>query len=228
MKRVWLIDFLRGLAVLMMIVFHSLFYLDYFGFAKIDLYSGIIGRFQMLIPLLFIFLSGVSSKIQLKSGGKKAVLLRGLKILGMGMLITIATLILFPDNFVFFGILHLIGLCVILSVFFSEYFALIFGTIILFISNMVNNSIVTNKYLSIFGFKYLGLNTFDYYPLIPWLGIFLLGFYSSKFILKLKPSKLNSKAISVVNWFGRHSLIIYFSHIIILFSFFWMIKQFFQ
>ncbi|MDD5499754.1 MAG: heparan-alpha-glucosaminide N-acetyltransferase [Candidatus Nanoarchaeia archaeon] len=217
MKRVWLIDFLRGTAVIMMIVFHFLFYADYFGFAKFSLYSGLIGRFQMLIPLIFIFVSGVSSRIQAKRRGKKEVIKRGFKVLGFGMTITLATLVLFPESFVFFGILHLIGACIILSALFNEYSALVFGAIILFISNMVNNSVADIKCLSILGFNYPLLNTFDYYPLIPWMGVFLAGMFGSKFFLKLKGSRVDNGLIRAFCWAGKNSLKIYFAHIIVLY-----------
>jgi uncharacterized membrane protein len=228
MARFWGIDFFRGIAVIMMVIFHCLFYIDYFGFADLKLYSGFIGKFQMIIPLIFLTVSGISSNIQSRMHGKKAVLLRGLKVLGLGLIITAVTWLLFPDNFVFFGILHCLGFCIILSYFFSRLCALIFGIIILFIGNMVNNYAVNFKYLSILGFKYPALSTFDYYPLIPWLGIFLIGYFiGSIFCGSKKAKNVNNKAISIVCFIGKNSLKIYFIHIIALYAFFWILKNFF-
>jgi uncharacterized membrane protein len=228
MARFWEIDFFRGIAVIMMVIFHCLFYIDYFGFANLSLYSGFIGRFQMIIPLIFLAVSGISSNISIKFLGKKAVLLRGLKIFAYGMIISLATWMLFPKEFVFFGILHCIGACIIISCLVNEKMALIIGMTILFISNAVNNYAVNYKYLSILGFKYEGLSTFDYYPLVPWIGIFLIGFYiGGRFYMNKRAKRANNKAVDIVCLIGRHSLLIYFIHIIALFSFFWLLKNFF-
>ncbi|MDD4353577.1 MAG: heparan-alpha-glucosaminide N-acetyltransferase [Candidatus Nanoarchaeia archaeon] len=227
MARFWEIDFFRGIAVIMMIIFHSLFYINYFDFAKLELYSGFIGRFQMIIPLIFLTVSGISSKLQARFVNKKAVFLRGLKVLGLGLIITLITWLIFPKDFVFFGILHCIGTCILLSYFIkNEKIALILGLIVLFISSSVNSYNTNYKYVSIVGLRYAQLNTFDYYPLIPWLGVFLIGYYlGSKFIINKKSKINNNKLINAVCFFGKNSLKIYFIHIIFLFSFFWILKN---
>ncbi|MFA5332995.1 MAG: heparan-alpha-glucosaminide N-acetyltransferase [Candidatus Nanoarchaeia archaeon] len=227
MARFWELDFFRGAAVIMMIIFHFLFYLDYFGFMKLSLYSGFIGKFQMTIPLIFLTVSGISSSIQARVFGKKSVLIRGFNIFGLALLITIATFLLFPHDFVFFGILHCIGACIILSYFISnKKLALIFGIAILFISEFINNYAVNFKYLSILGFNYANLSTFDYYPLIPWLGVFLIGTYlGSEFYKNRKAKKMKNGIINSVCFMGKHSLKIYFIHIIVLFSAFWALRN---
>lgn len=228
MARFWEIDFFRGMAVIMMIIFHSLFYIDYFKFMDLNLYSGIIGKFQMIIPIIFLTISGISSSMQARFVNKKAILIKGLKVLELALLITIVTLILFPKDFVFFGILHCIGVCVILSYFINnKNFALIFGLLILISSNFVKNIIVDFKYFSILGFKYANLNTFDYYPLIPWFGIFLIGNYiGNKVYRNKKATNIDNKIINSVCFIGRHSLKLYFIHIILLFGFFYFLRIF--
>ncbi len=91
MKRLWLLDFLRGIAVLMMIIFHTLLYIDYFEITSIELYSGFIGRFQMMIPVLFLGVSGASAYFQLKVKGWKALLIKGLKISFWALVVTLVT-----------------------------------------------------------------------------------------------------------------------------------------
>lgn len=180
----------------------------------------------MIIPLIFLTVSGISSSIQARVFGKKAVLIRGFKLFGLAVLITVSTLLLFPHDFVFFGILHCIGACILVSYFINnEKLALVLGLAILFISNFINNFAVNFKYFSILGFKYANLNTFDYYPLIPWLGIFLIGTYlGSEFYKNKKAEKMKNGIINSVCFMGKHSLKIYFIHIILLFGFFWILK----
>jgi uncharacterized membrane protein len=226
MVRYWEIDFFRGIAVIMMIIFHLLFYINYFEFIQLNLYSGFIGKFQMIIPLIFLTVSGISSSIQ-KIKNKRRILFRGLKLMSLALLITLITFLLFPNDFVFFGIIHLIASCIIIFYFIkNDSFALILGLIILISSYIVNHYVVNFKYLSILGFKYVNLNTFDYYPLIPWFGIFLIGTYiGSKFYLNKKAKKIGNKLINYVCFIGKHSLKIYFIHIILLFGSFWILQK---
>jgi uncharacterized membrane protein len=225
MKRLWLLDFLRGLAVLMMIVFHSLMYIDYFGLARIGLYSGFIGRFQMIIPMLFLGVSGASAYIQLKGKGKRAVMIKGLKLSFWALLVTLGTWMLFPKDYVFFGILHLISFC--------TFFAIIvtnswvgggLGLAILSIQNIIMSFAVNNKYLSILGFNYSLLSTWDYYPIIPWAGVFFLGFFLGRFLIKWKAKELGNRFAKIICLMGRHALKIYLIHIPALFGFFWALS----
>jgi len=229
MARFWEIDFFRAAAIVMMIIFHALFYIDYFGFMELKLYSGVIGRFQMLIPLIFLAVSGISSSIYSKNLGNKALLIRGLKLLAIALLITLVTWILFPKDFVFFGIIHLIASSIIIASFIkSKNLALILGIALLLISSGVNNFEVTYKYFSILGLKYNNLSTFDYYPLIPWLGVFLIGYYIGlRFYWDRTPKIMKNKWVNAFSLIGRHSLKIYFIHIIALFVFFWLLVKIF-
>lgn len=61
--RFWEIDCLRGIAVLLMLLYHFLYDLEFFGLADIQLRSGLIlyaGRFS---ALLFILISGIALSI---------------------------------------------------------------------------------------------------------------------------------------------------------------------
>ena len=59
-RRFWEIDFLRGIAVVMMIVFHSLYDLNFFHVYKMGLYSGFSLLFVYSIGCIFILLVGIS------------------------------------------------------------------------------------------------------------------------------------------------------------------------
>jgi uncharacterized membrane protein len=58
-----------------------------------------------------------------------------------------------------------------------------------------------------------GFSSFDYFPLIPWLGIFLLGAALGKSVYAPRRSLLPwSLPQTFFNAAGRHSLIIYIAH----------------
>lgn len=241
-KRFWEIDFLRGIAVILMIVYHFLFDVSYFGDYSIDVNSGIFWIIGRGCAVMFLTLVGVSltvsySRTILKYKEKKTVykkyILRGLKIFLLGLIITIFTWIIFPKSFIMFGILHLIGVSIILSILCLRLTSIDENTDVNKRSNIVNLLlgfvvIIIGIYLSSFSFDFdwlfwLGfapyhLNTFDYFPIFPWFGFVLIGIflgnklysnYSRRFRFINNPNKYITNAL---NFMGRHSLIIYFIH----------------
>ena len=59
-KRFWEIDLLRGIAIIMMIIFHILYYLKYFNIFTIDLSPLYLRIFNYSIGSIFILLVGIS------------------------------------------------------------------------------------------------------------------------------------------------------------------------
>ncbi len=118
--RFWEIDCLRGFAVLLMLLYHFLYDLDFFELAEIQLRSGFIlyaGRFS---ALLFILISGAALSISHSKSLNKEFdgngtekfsryLKRGLKLYLMGLLLTGITWIFLPEEYIVFGILHFFG-----------------------------------------------------------------------------------------------------------------------
>lgn len=225
MPRFLELDFLRGIAIIMMVIFHSLFYIDYFGFYDIELYSGFIGRFQMIIPVLFISVSGISSRFNAHFNGKKKALKRGIEILLFALAITLATFAFFPKDFVFFGILHLIGLSMVLSLGLNDFFAAMLGGILLLSKSFADSIIIGSKWLSVFGFNYPALQTFDYYPIIPWMGLFFISYFFGRYFLNTNPRRHESRIFLFISKIGKHSLKIYFLHIIILYCLFFGLRM---
>jgi uncharacterized membrane protein len=139
-QRFWEIDSLRGIAIVMMIIFHSFFDLDLLGYYSIDFYSVFWLSFARMIEIIFISLVGVSmvisySRSKQKSFGK--YLKRGLKLFCWGLVITMATWLFFREKFVVFGILHFIGISVILAYPFVKFvkptFNAVLGAVIIFL-----------------------------------------------------------------------------------------------
>ena len=93
------IDIARGIAILMMILFHILFDLSFFGVADVGVHFGFWRSFGYLTAILFVFIAGISlslsyarsSKILSEKDLTVKYLLRGLRLLGLGIIITIVT-----------------------------------------------------------------------------------------------------------------------------------------
>jgi len=226
------IDMLRGLAIMLMIFGHILWDLNYFGLAPIN--NSVYSILSDTVPPLFFLLVGISlivskKKIENKSlKDEKAyyrrLVLRGLKIFSLGMIITIWTLIFMPERAVIFGVLHCIGLSIVLSVPFLKYrnYTLLFALLFIFAGTILTQHPVENP--TVFHLT-VGLHqtdvwryTIDYFPLIPWFGVSLLGIVIGDWLYcgdkrrfrmpdfsKYRPAK-------IFQWAGQHSLALYLLH----------------
>lgn len=223
------IDFLRGIAILMMFVFHFMWDLDYFGAAGTSLYSGFWGVFQKLTGGLFIFLAGLSLTLSYWHGGHKnypsKYLLRGLKIFGCGMIITIGSLIFARHEFVFFGILHFIGAAIILATPFIRFswLNLLLGIITLASGIWLQKFTFSFPWLVWLGLQH-PISTLDLYPILPWIGVFFIGIFFGNMVYpkgkrRIKVSLSIPQAIArPLQFLGRHSLLMYFAHLPVAFA----------
>jgi len=193
-KRLLEIDFLRGIAILMMVVFHFTWSLNHFGVIHLNLLSGGWNWFQNITGGLFIFLVGVSltlsySKVIKKSPHRYPLkyLARGIRVFGYGMIITLVSYIIFPDAYVFFGILHFIGASIILVTPFINFtwLNLFLGIFTLAFGAWASNIIVNVPWLVWFGFWY-PINTIDIYTIVPWIGLVFLGLFAGNMIYHRK------------------------------------------
>jgi len=228
-RRFWEIDFLRGIAVVMMIVFHSLYDLNFFHVYKMGLYSSFSLLFVYSIGCIFILLVGISltlsySKTRRVITKERDVwikfLIRGLKIFVLGVVVTIVTWLFLGRGFVVFGVLHCIGLSIILAypMLRYRYKNLVLGILFIFIGIFLKTMSFDFYFLLWLGFVPSSFYTVDYFPLLPWFGVVLLGIflgntlysgYKRRFILRdLSMFRL----VRAVCFFGSHSLVIYFLH----------------
>jgi uncharacterized membrane protein len=226
------IDMLRGAAILLMIFGHILWDLDYFGLVPMN--NGIYSTLQKTVPPLFFLLVGMSLIVSKKKAEhnpkideniyNKHLVERGLKIFCLGMCLTIGSLIFIPGKIVFFGVLHCIGLSIVLSSFFLKRrkYVPIFAVSFIFIGWLFTQIYIQNPTLLhlIIGQHSADLwsYTLDYFPLLPWFGLVLLGIVigdglyedgSRRFRM---PDIPKYKPIKLFQWCGQHSLGLYLLH----------------
>ncbi len=227
-KRLWEIDFLRGIAIVMMIAFHILYDFNYFGIYKLSLYSGFFLIFASLSASIFILLVGISLTLSY-SRAKKAMtkkqlqlkfLKRGLKIFGLGLLITLVSRIYLDEGFIVFGVLHCIGLSIILAYPFLHFrnLNLVIGVILVIAGVILKNLTFDFYWLAWLGFIPSQFYSVDYFPLLPWFGVILIGIFLGNSLypnLKRRFRLKDLYRLKVIRFFcflGQHSLIIYFIH----------------
>lgn len=230
-KRFWEIDVIRGLAILMMVTYHLIFDLAYFGIYSFNLSSGFLWIFARVTAFIFIFLVGVSltlsySRADLMGESQKKTnlfpkyLKRGVKLFLLGLLISLVTWIFIPQDFIVFGVLHFIGLAIILEYHFldKKYLNLVLGIIFIISGFILAQYTVNYPWLIWVGLKPAVFVTVDYFPLLPWLGVVSLGLFAGKmFYTDYKrrysiPDLSKNILTRMCTVLGRNSLLIYLIH----------------
>jgi uncharacterized membrane protein len=220
-KRIIEIDALRGVAILMMVIYHFIFDIRFLGFASFDLYSLPLVLFQRSTGSLFILLAGVSivlSESRNTEGYmhhvKRAVLLGA-----VALAISLATWIYPHDAFITFGIVHFLALSTFIAPFFFRFGKLNAVLGIAFIAmGLVAGGIETDSGLLFWlGLPNANYTALDYYPMLPWFGIILFGLSIGQTIFKngepvWKPMPATSPLSGFLSFLGKNSLTIYLIH----------------
>ncbi|MDD5416937.1 MAG: heparan-alpha-glucosaminide N-acetyltransferase [Candidatus Aenigmarchaeota archaeon] len=223
--RFWEVDFARGTAVILMVLFNWSFALKYLNILSITdswIFWEIFPRF---IASMFIFIVGVSLVLSYNYTANfhlsyKKNIKRGLKIFGLGLLITLVTWLFIPQDFIFFGILHLIGFSVIFATPFLKFKKInLYLSLITIIAGVLLSRFSFNfSWLSWLGFIPKVFSTLDYFPVLPWFGFVLLGIYFGNTLYKHNKRKFkiqdysNARFVKFVNFLGKNSLTIYLLH----------------
>ena len=162
-----------------------------------------------------------------------------IKILLFSLIITMMSMVVFPSHFVIFGILHLIGVSIILAYLFRrfEYLNLFIGIIFVIFGNILKNQTVNFDWLLIFGLHSTKFHSVDYFPIFPWFGIILIGMFLGKMLYSADKRKFelnselagSSKSLFAESlcFLGKNSLIIYPLHLIVIYSLFFSMKLLF-
>jgi uncharacterized membrane protein len=147
-------------------------------------------------------------------------LLRGLQLLGLGMIITVVTYFLVGSGFVIFGILHLLGLSTILAYPFlrSRWASLVAGLIVIGLSVPLRQLLSPDPWLLWLGVRQIGRFMLDFYPVVPWFGVALLGafvgftLYPEGTRRLALPNLSHLTPVRGLTYLGQHSLLIYLVH----------------
>lgn len=221
-KRFPEIDIVRGITVVLMLAFNYAFTLRY-----LDLYSAGGGwAFWWLFPRLiagtFIFLAGMSLTLSISKHGAgfRKFLLRGAKIFGCGLLVTLATWLYLGRGFVVFGILHFIGLATVLAYPFRKGTRtnLLLAGAFLAAGALLSGRSVNFPWLLLLGIPPEGFYTVDYFPFVPWFGVILAGIACGNLLYPQgsrsfrMPNLPESRLAKALSYLGRNSLVVYLAH----------------
>ena len=233
-RRLWEIDAARGVAIVMMVIYHLMYDLYYFGVTDAIFTDPFWFYFQRVTASTFIVLAGVSLALraqQIEAKGEpvtfRPFLRRGLIILGWGLVITLVTRVaLGAEMAIRFGILHFIGVSVILAYPFlrRRWLNLGLGLVLFVAGKIVQQFTVSGPWLIWLGLEPADHLYVDYFPLLPWFGVVLIGIWlgNSAYQNATRRFRLPDWQIPALTvplgWMGRHSLTIYLIHQPLLFA----------
>jgi len=204
-----------------MVGYHILFDLGEFSGVKrflgfsTDLGSAAWTAAQYFFAGLFVILSGISSTLSRNN------VRRGLKLLAVSLAVSAATFVFDPSSAVYFGILQCLAISMLIygaafekagPVGCGAWGLLVFGLGAV-LPVLKKGLAVRSDWLLPLGIPGSSFSSFDYFPLIPWLGIFLIGSALGKSVYASRRSLLPwLLPETFINTAGRHSLLIYIVH----------------
>lgn len=213
-NRIDIIDALRGVSILLMVVYHFGYDMVMYGrWPDWILFNPAINTLQSVFAGVFILLCGFSCRYSRNNPR------RGILLLTLAAIISVATYL--ADTPIYFGILHFLGVSVLIYSAAPKFFSRVppyIWIILLILSaavlNLINSSLsVDIPRLWILGIPDSGFYTADYFPIFPWIFVFLFGTWFGGFTKeKRMPEWFYKTKVPVISAVGRHTLLIYLLH----------------
>ena len=224
-QRLLWVDALRGLAIVLMIIFHFCYDMHYFGWVDWNIPNGPSwSPLRYLIISLSTFTVGLSLVLaDQRQTLQQTFIKRMVQLLSGAACVTVMSLFLFPRAWIYFGILHFIVVGSLISIVFVKTPKLALG---------VGRAVLVGFWLSVlnsnwpfkFFYHLLPRYTEDLVPLFPWLGVMLIGTGLGGLLPIDKydlPKNSITKPLANV---GRHGLTIYLIHQPLLFGGFILVQ----
>lgn len=228
--RIHTMDELRGFAIICMVFFHAFYTMGFMFDIKV---GGVLLNFfapaQVYFACGFIVISGISSCLS------RSNLKRGVKLLAIALGLTAATCLFLKGNEIYFGILHLLAVCMIAAYFvmpiiekiplvvgiavnavlFYMTYDVMYGILrIPFCGDVrLPNSLYASNLLSPLGFFNSDYFSADYFPILPYMFMFFIGVFVGRLAKQGQlPLFLYKSRVPFLSFVGRHTLIIYIVH----------------
>lgn len=221
------LDVLRGVALVAMAVYHFAWDLAYHRFVDWDVAGDPGWRGSaMAIAASFLFLSGVGLPLAARGGlDPRAFALRLARIAAGAAAVSLATYFLFPDAWVFFGILHMIAAGSLVGLAFLRLPVAV--TLAAAAVAAILPLVVSGGPFDAPALAFLGLSTTppvanDFVPVFPWIAPVLAGIAVGRLVaggrIRLSTRPPRDPVGSGLAVMGRWSLAIYLVHQPLLFG----------
>ena len=229
-KRLDTVDALRGFAMLWMTAFHFSFDLNQFGHIHQNFYHDAFWTGQRtVIVSLFLFCAGLGQAIAVAQGQSwQRFWRRWAHVAACALLVTLGSWWMYPQSFIYFGVLHGMALMLIVARLTAAWGAWLWpaGALAIaskFIAAYALDTWAGGQFSIYFNaptLNWLGWITHlpvteDYVPVFPWLGVMWWGVAAGGWLMRARPDLLRLtgapgfKPLAVL---GRWSLSYYMLH----------------
>ena len=218
-----LVDAARGVAIAAMILYHFSWDLGFLHLIALDVASDPVGQWAARgIAGSFLVLVGVGLVLGHARGIRWGSVLKRLAILALAALgITLVTAFMFPDGYIYFGILHAIAVSSVLALpFLRAPVGVVLGAaaVVLTLPLVYRSPVFNDRLLAWVGLAEDAPPTNDYEPLFPWFGMVLIGVAVARIVLRsplrdrLAAWRVRGRLGRLLVFAGRWSLVIYLVH----------------
>lgn len=229
-KRYEFLDSVRGFLLLEMIVYHFFWDLTNLFGVELAWFQSATGYWwQQSVCWLFIFLSGFCWQLGTRP------LRRGLLVLAGGVLVMAVTHVFVPQQAVIFGILFFLGSSMLLLRLAEPQArrltpgqGLLLSGLLFVVTRNINEGylgfeqwqllqlptwLYQNILTTYIGFTENDFYSSDYFSLLPWLPLFLAGYYACSWCRQRGAlPRFLTRGSDSLSWCGRRSLLIYLLH----------------
>ncbi|MEK7563377.1 MAG: heparan-alpha-glucosaminide N-acetyltransferase [Patescibacteria group bacterium] len=213
------IDLLRTAAILGMIVYHTVYDLSEFYGWDIDPMRTGWWIFARSTAILFLLVSGASNTIANSRSETiwRRTLMRAGQILTAALVVTAATYFIDASTYIRFGILHCIAVSVFVLPLFRKFrqWNVPLGCLMIVLGYAAAEMHINTSLLLPLGLMPPNFASLDYFPLLPWFGVVLIGsaFADFLYIHKEFPGmRLPPFASALCSRVSHWSLIVYLVH----------------
>jgi uncharacterized membrane protein len=222
--RFWEVDLLKGIAIILVMLFHLVFDLAFFAHFSINLESWLWWSIARAAASLFILLSGLSLSISFQKSPSSRffpkLLMRSFKLLAIGALISLATWLFVGEGTIVFGILHFLAVAPLCAYLFIRYPLASAGAafLIFLCTPWMQAATISVPYFVWLGLQPVDFYSLDHFPLAPWLGVYLLGLALGRVLYPqaqrriVLPNAPTVKYLKALSFLGQHTLVIYLGH----------------
>ncbi len=227
--RAHFLDELRGAAILLVVAHHAAWDMHHlFGAGDALLTHPLVVALQPVFAGVFVFVAGMVCNTS------RSNLRRGCVTLACALLVTLATRLALPQQTIRFGILHLLGSCMLLYGWGERWlrrcpsgagfaaaaalFALCWGVPRGYLGWQGLGLALPGQLYRfdlgfVLGLPEAGFASGDYYPLLPWGLLFLAGSFAGRTVFAMRsPGWFFRSRLPALAWVGRHTLWVYLLH----------------
>lgn len=246
-RRYEALDSIRGIVLISMILYHACWDLVYIFGKDFGWYRGQ-GAYiwQQSICWTFILLSGFCWSL-----GKRP-LRRGMVVFIAGAIVSLVTIVFMPEDRVVFGVLTLIGSCMLLMVPLKKVlekvaasWGLFFSIMLFVLTRNMNRgylgfegwnfirlpeTLYKGNFMTFLGFAEPEFYSTDYFSLIPWFFLFLSGYFLYCMLEEKSDRQIMDRYLikgwKPLSFLGKHSLVIYMLHQPFIYGIFILLDRF--